>query len=131
MNYIAIFVSALIGIIVGMTWYSPKLFGKAWMKATGVKDEKPEPKDMAVKTLLAYLSTLAMAYVLSMLIGLTGATTFIGGATTAFWAWLGFMVPVTLSPVLWENKDKSLFFINGAQWLVSAALIGGVLAVWV
>ncbi len=101
------------------------------MKATGVKDVKPEPKDMAVKTLLAYLGSVLMAYVLTMLNASFGAVSFLDGATVAFWAWLGFMVPLTLSPVLWENRDKSLFFINGAHWLVTAALFGGILAVWV
>ena len=31
-NYIAVLVSAVIGMAIGALWYSPLLFGKIWMK---------------------------------------------------------------------------------------------------
>ena len=40
MNWLAILVSALIPLIIGAIWYHPKVFGTAWMHATGITEDK-------------------------------------------------------------------------------------------
>ena len=40
MNWLAILVSALIPLIIGAIWYHPKVFGTAWMHATGITEAK-------------------------------------------------------------------------------------------
>lgn len=39
LNYLAILVSALIWRLLGALWYSPALFGNAWMQITGMTSE--------------------------------------------------------------------------------------------
>ena len=39
-NFLIILVAAIIPMILGMLWYSNTLFGKAWMKAAEVTEEK-------------------------------------------------------------------------------------------
>ena len=33
-------VAALVPLLIGSIWYNPKVFGTAWMKATGFTDDK-------------------------------------------------------------------------------------------
>ena len=39
LNYFAIFVAALSTFLIGGLWYSPAVFGKAWMRENGFTEE--------------------------------------------------------------------------------------------
>ena len=41
LNWVAIFAAAIAGMLIGVAWYSPLLFGKAWLKALGKTSEEP------------------------------------------------------------------------------------------
>ena len=47
-NFLIVLVSAMIPMILGMLWYSNTLFGKAWMKAAEVTEEKLRAGNMLV-----------------------------------------------------------------------------------
>ena len=38
-NYWAILVSGVAAVVIGAVWYSPGVFGKAWMQLVGFKKE--------------------------------------------------------------------------------------------
>ena len=49
-NYLAVLVAAIVNMVVGALWYSPLLFGKAWMKLTGFnKKQLKKAKEKAKK----------------------------------------------------------------------------------
>ena len=39
LNYLALFLAALSTFLIGGLWYSPAVFGKAWMRENGFKEE--------------------------------------------------------------------------------------------
>ncbi len=39
-NYWAVLVAAVVSMVIGALWYSPVLFGKLWMKYSGLSDKK-------------------------------------------------------------------------------------------
>ena len=61
MNWLAILVSALIPLITGAIWYHPKVFGTAWMQATGIT----EAKIKAVSPAKAYIAAIILSVILS------------------------------------------------------------------
>lgn len=132
-NYLAVLVAAIVGFFVGFVWYAQPVFGKMWMQWSGISDKKMKDgkKSMGLLMLGGFISQLVMAYVIAMLVGFTGATTFVTGMITAFWAWLGFVATVLLGSVLWEGKPFKLYILNAAHYIVVMALMGGILAVWV
>ena len=133
MNFLAILLTSILGMIIGSLWYSPILFGKTWMQLHHLTEQdikKAKKKNMGPTYLSAFIMLLIMNYVLSYFILLANATTFAQGLTTAFWAWLGFMTPLLLGSVLWENKPLQLFWLNSFHYLVALGLSGGILAVW-
>ena len=48
MNWIAIIVAALVPTVIGFIWYNPKVFGTAWMNASGMTEEKMKGANMGV-----------------------------------------------------------------------------------
>jgi hypothetical protein len=132
-NWLAVLVSGVVVMIFGSLWYSPILFGRIWMKIRGVTEadiQKAKQKNMFGSYLIAFIGTLLMSYVLAHIIAFAGASTFAEGAMGGFWTWLGFIVPVLIGNVLWEDEPVKLYILNIAYYLVVLALIGGVLAAW-
>ena len=65
MNIIAILVAALIPMVLGFIWYNPKVFGKAWMQASGMTEEKARQGNPALKYGLAFVFALVLAFILN------------------------------------------------------------------
>ena len=66
-NGVAVLAAAAINMIVGAIWYSPYVFGKQWMKLTGVTPQSM--KESGNKGMLAALvRSLLTAFVLAQLI---------------------------------------------------------------
>jgi hypothetical protein len=137
-NFIAVFVAAIASMIIGFIWYGP-LFGKEWSKLMGWGDMTPEKmKEMQKKARPAYAITfvaaLIMAYVLAhalLFVSLNmGTIGFFAGLSAGFWCWLGFVMPVSLGTVLWDQKPWKLWFINTGYWLVLLLVMGVILAIW-
>ena len=64
MNWIAILVAALVPTVIGFIWYNPKVFGTAWMKASGVTEDQIKTGNMpvifGVSLLLSFLLSMSM-----------------------------------------------------------------------
>ena len=133
-NLVAVLVAALASMGVGMLWYSPLLFANPWLHASGLNEKKlkaTKGTKMAQTMFVAFLSNLLMSYVLAHFVNYTEATTAFMGAQTGFWLWLGFIMPVQLGSVLWEQKPAEFFLINTAHQFVNLLVMGALLAVWV
>lgn len=130
MNYFALLAAGVASTFVGFLWYSPVLFGNPWMKAMGLNKEKMEgmKKGMNKTYAISFVGGLVMAYVLSMLISLTGSTGMNEVLVLAFWAWFGFAAPVQLTEVLFGGKSYNLYFINTGYQLASLLVMGAVLS---
>lgn len=122
-NWGAILVSGVISVALGFLWYGP-LFGKVWMKHSGVTmpEEKPGMSQMMGPIVLSIIGAVLAAYMLSV-IG--------GGWVTAFWLWLGFVIPVYLNSKGWEGKSWTFVAVNAGYWLVYLLIAGCLVAYWV
>jgi len=130
-NLWAVLVSGFSTMVWGFLWYGP-LFGKTWMKLVGMsmEDMQAGKSKMGRSYLLAFLGSLLTAYVLAHFLGYAGAETAGQGAQGAFWAWLGFVVPMNLSGVLWTNKPWKLYFLEVGYYLASLVTMGLILGGW-
>lgn len=55
------FLAALLPLVLGFIWYNPKVFGKAWMKAADITEEKMKGSNMALIFGLTYVLSLMAA----------------------------------------------------------------------
>lgn len=127
-NYLAVLIAGIVATVLGFLWYSPFVLGKPWMKEKGYTAEalKMNQKAMGKWYGLSFVVSLITAYVLAHVMVLSAnyfhnpmLTT---GLMTAFWSWLGFMMPVQLTAAIFGNKNMKLFAIDTGYQLV--ALLG-------
>jgi hypothetical protein len=132
-NYLAVLLAGVASMVVGFLWYGPMLFAKPWMKLMGhTKESMEKEKTNMGKTYgISFVLALVTAYVLSHVMTLsqnfynTGAV--MTGLTSAFWMWLGFIMPVQATDVLFGSKKFKLFLINTGYQLASVLAMGVVL----
>lgn len=127
-NYVAVVVCAVAGMVLGYAWYSQALFGKQFMQLIGKSEAELKPTQTTY--LLMTLSALVMAWVLAMFVDFAYATTATAGMIVGFWAWLGFVVTTGSASVLFEGKPKGLYYIQTGYYLVELLIMGAILAVW-
>jgi hypothetical protein len=87
-NYVAVVVAAVVALVIGFIWYSPRVFGSRWMAYLGTTQAQlgnPGPTGMAV----GVVASLVNAWVLAVLsLNLCGAT-LTDGVLLGVLAWLG------------------------------------------
>lgn len=132
-NYLAVFLAALSSMVVGFIWYSPAVLGKPWMKAMGYTAEglKKAQKEMGKWYGASFVLALVTAYVLSHV--MTLSVNFFHypllstGLITAFWMWLGFVMPVQVTGEIFGAKRWTLLAINTGYQLATLLVMGVIL----
>ncbi len=115
--------------MLGGLWYSPVLFGRAWMQEMSFTDESLKAKgNVGLIMGVSFLLELVMAFNLSAFIGAKASVGFgaFAGAAAGF-GWVALSFGVTF---LFERKSLRLFFINAGYHGVAFTLMGAILGVW-
>lgn len=125
----SIFIASVANMVIGFGWYNPRVFGGVWMRLSGITPESVESgkRRMPFVLLAALLAGGLMAYVMHYFGGAWYVTDVFGAVELALWLWAGFVAPVLLGVVLWEQKSIALFFINAFYWLTSMTVMAIVL----
>ncbi len=129
-DWLAVLIAAIANMVIGALWYSPMLFGKSWMKLTGMSEAKikaAKKSGMMQSYTIAFIGSLLMAYVFAVILTLTASATLAAASKMAVWVWLGFIAPVMLGMVLWEGKSVTLYLMNILYYLVALLAMGVVL----
>jgi hypothetical protein len=128
MNLWAVLAAGVASMVLGAVWYSPVLFARAWMRETGITEEKARATS-PVKTLgTAFVLALIGSVVFAAFLGPSPAPAF---ATAAgFSAGLCWVAGSFGINYLFEQRSLKLFLINGGYHTLQYTLIGLVLGLW-
>jgi uncharacterized protein DUF1761 len=132
-NILAVFVAAIVALVLGAFWYSPLLFARQWMQAQGYTPEKVEAMKKQRLTrgyLVSLLCYVVMAYVLALLASYTNATSVVQGLWLGFLAWLGFAATIGLIANVFSEKPIAAWVIDAGYQLAYLLIMGAVLALW-
>ena len=131
-NYFAVVVSAIASMAIGFIWYSPVLFGKAWMKLSNIDPKKMAEanKHMAKMYSISFVAAIVTAVVLSLFLDYALAATALEALLVGFFAWLGFVATTLISSVLFEGKPWAAFLINSGYQLASLLTMSLILTLW-
>jgi hypothetical protein len=129
-NWWAVLLATVASMVIGSLWYGP-LFGKMFMKVSGMDKWTPEERAAAQKAMmtsyfLQFIASLVMFYVLAHIINSFDGMTVAGGITGALWVWLGFIVPVKLADTLWGG-NRTLSFLTMGNMLVTLVVAGAII----
>ncbi|MEQ1758344.1 MAG: DUF1761 domain-containing protein [Vicinamibacterales bacterium] len=126
---------AFANFILGWLWYSPAApWFKTWVKGTGLNPDPAKMSD-ADKARMPFLfggaivSSVALSYVLQVVVRSLNAETAGQGASIGLALWAGLVLPVLLG-TLWEGRKAVVVAINAGNYLVVCTVFAGILAVW-
>ena len=131
LNYLAVFVVAIIGFMLGWLWYS-LLFGKAWKVEMKITDEfiaacKPKMGQMmSTGFVLTLISTFGLAWLMRS----HGSASALSGAEYGVVIGLVVVGARLLNGGLWEQRSLKLQAINVGHEVALFALQGAILGVW-
>jgi hypothetical protein len=127
-NLWAVLVAALSTFLIGGLWYSPALFGKAWMRENGFTEETLKGGNMAKIFGLAFLLGVIAAINLAMFMGPEDDPAM--GAMWGFLAGFGWVATFVGTHYLFERRSLKLFLINAGYSVVALTVMGVILAAW-
>ena len=133
-NVIAVLVATAVTFILGFIWYA-KLFAKPWTREMGYDPNmRPDGKTMAKGMALMVIGNFLFAWVLAFYLagwkfipGFEQMSTASFAVNSALSVWIGFLMPLHLSKVVWERHSWKLFFINSGYHLVAAVVVALIL----
>ncbi len=130
-NYVAVLVAAIANMVLGALWYSPGVFGKVWMKATGKtqKDMEASKKEAPKYYALSFVGSIVMAYVLAVFIQWAQVNSIALAVILGFLIWLGFVLTISLQPLLWEGKKQELFLLNNGYNFVALLVMAVIIVI--
>jgi len=129
-NWLAVFVSALSTLLIGGLWYSPAVFGNAWMKENGFTEESMKGANMAKIFGLAFLLGVIASINLAMFLGPDPAMNAGWGAFYGFLAGFGWVATFIGTHYLFERKSLKLFLINAGCSVVTLTVMGTIIGAW-
>lgn len=155
LNYLAIVVAAIVPLIMGAVWYNPKVLGTAWMKASGMTEEKIKSGNIPVIFGITLVLSFMLAFTVNgMVIHQVGATqlaysnpdaesfqafmvefgnmhrSFGHGALHGAIGAIFFVLPVLGINALFERKGWKYILINVGYWTVTLTIMGAIVCGW-
>jgi hypothetical protein len=138
-NWLAVLVAGISAFVVGGIWYSPGLFGKAWMKDNNFTEEQIKKGGNKGKIFgFTFIFSLVMAANLGMFLADGPSDCPVGcaqKADVAFGSMAGSLAGIwTFCAIaihsLFELKPWRLILINGFYSLVALTLMGAIIGAW-
>ena len=133
LNYLAVFVTAVAGFLLGWLWYSPVLFAKPWMAEMKITEEKMKEcanKGMAGYMIKGFAYTLVSTFALAILIASRTGMSPLKGAGIGVFAGLLFVGARMLNGAVWEEKSAKLMAIVVGHEVALFAVQGAILGAW-
>lgn len=155
-NFVALFIAALVTLVTGFIWYNPKVFGTIWMKENNLTQEELRSGNMLKIFGLTYIFSLMITMTLMSLtihqsgaVGMVGGPplldsakpsfaafmadygmayrTFKHGALHGFMSGLFFAFPLIGINGLFERKSWKYIFVHAGYWVLTLTLMGGII----
>ncbi len=128
-NYFAVFAAAVSTFVLGGLWYSPLLFGKAWMRANNFTEADLQSFSKARMFGWSLVFSLIMALNLAMFLGGPG-TNAIWGMTAGALTGVGWVAMAIGVIGVFENRSWAYIAINGGYMSIAFTVMGLIIGAW-
>ncbi len=132
-NFLAVGLAAIAGIIIGAVWFGPKTFFPLWWKFLGKKpSEQPGTDNMAVIFGSTFVAAAIQAIVMAVFVGLVeqaaGSMDTVTGLAIGSLVGVGFAATASLSHHLFGGFAIKAWVLEAGQDIVSLAAMGAIIA---
>ena len=130
-NWLSMIIATLLPMIVGFIYYHPKVAGTVWMKSLGFTEEDLKKGNMPVIFGISLVMSFLLAFFLINFNNSPGQEgefdTFGHGVWHGMFVGIIIAMPVLVTNGLFERKNAKNLIINVIYWVITLALMGGVL----
>lgn len=144
-NFLAIAVAALVPTVLGFFYYHKNIMGGIWMRSLGkTEEELQDGFNMPVAMIVGYIMSFFLAFVVDALVEMTHKTvsdsgelifgsthTFGHGAYHGMFLGLLIAMPVLITNGIFERKSWSNMLVNVLFWVITIAVVAGIVDAWV
>ncbi|OGL31256.1 hypothetical protein A3F37_02715 [Candidatus Saccharibacteria bacterium RIFCSPHIGHO2_12_FULL_41_12] len=126
-NYLAVFLAAIVSVVVGAVWYSNTVLGQTWRKLVRLTGEDIEDNTLSAN-IKAFAMSLLSAFILFNITFLYhqyfNSSWMSASLGTAFWVWLGFIVTSHVTHDTFRKRDFRLTTISLGHHLMEFLAMG-------
>lgn len=129
-NYLAVLVGGIAYMALGALWYSPVLFGKAWMRGIGKTKEQIQGEFRPTSYLWAFLGSLLAAYGIARILTMFDARSLEHGLKLAWVCGICFVGAAFFVNDTFDHRPRGLTTINALYHLVGLVIVGLIVGAW-
>ena len=131
-NYWAIGVSVVLFQMLGALWWSPLLFGKAWMRALGLTKNDIETPEINMNQAygVSFAVTVVSAFGLAILFAQLQIDQLLQGAIAGWLIWLAFNMTSRVKARMFDETPWTVVLITDGYEMVGYVLMGAIIGAW-
>jgi hypothetical protein len=130
-NFWAVLVATVVAFVMGGLWYSPLLFGKAWVKLRGKRSAAAAGTRMRPAEIFAeFVRGLIVAVVLAGFVVQLGVVSWASAIYLGLAVWIGFQATSIAGSVIHEHYPWKLYAIHTGDALTKTLVMAVILGVW-
>jgi hypothetical protein len=129
-NYLAVLVAGVAYMMLGSVWYSPILFGKAWMRGVGKTQEQVAADFKPINYVWAFICSLIICYGIARFMVWSGGDSIKDGVMVGLLAGISFVLATFWVNDTFETRNRGLTIINVLYHLVGLIIAGIIIGWW-
>ncbi|MBU1586334.1 MAG: DUF1761 domain-containing protein [Actinobacteria bacterium] len=132
-NYIAVVLATLSSMIVGSIWYTPRVFGKYWMKAANITPSGKASdaiRPIAITVVVSFITAWVLAGAVSISFEFYGGSFLVNALLTGLILWAGFTAARFITHDAFDGRPTGLTVLNVAHELVTIMIMALIIGVW-
>jgi hypothetical protein len=129
-NYVAVVIAAAVAFVVGAVWYTPLLFGNAYLALRGLDPTSANRRPPVGEMVGEFFRYLVIAYVLARFVARLEVGGWMEALQLGLWLWFGFQGMLILGAVLHEGMPLKLYAIHAGDALAKTLFMAVILGAW-
>ena len=131
-NYWAVIVATLSTLVIGSVWYTPKVFGNAWMRLAKVDPDNAgnAAGPIVVTVIVSFISAWVLAGATYIAWEFYDGSFLWAAVATALLLWLGFTAARFVTHDAFEGRPPALTALNVAHELVTFLVMAVIIGIW-
>src|SRR5918998_759365 len=131
-NYWAVIVATLSTLVIGSVWYTPKVFGNAWMRLAKVDPDNAgnAAGPIVVTVIVSFISAWVLAGATYIAWEFYDGSFLWAAVATALLLWLGVTAARFVTHDAFEGRPSALTALNVVHELVTFLIMAVIIGIW-
>lgn len=132
-NYIAVVFALLSSMIIGSVWYTPRVFGKYWMKAAGITpsgNSKDAIRPILITLVVSFITAWVLAGAVAISFNFYHGSFLVNSLVTGLILWAGFTAARFITHDAFDGRPAGLTVLNVTHELVTILVMALIIGVW-